>query len=182
MNRMTIVVASAALVLLTSCLTLREPDRQVRITTASPAAAFEKLRALGGMFEVAASAPTSDAEPLRALRVTTNWFQVSQNPPLLGRPFLADEGRVPTVVILSSHAWQRLFGKDPAIVGKIIDVGTNKCTVVGIVPDRDSNIDVYFPWMPSGDGYSLIALLRPGVTVKQAQAAIDTAGIQAKLE
>ena len=180
MNRWTPAVASAATLLLSACGT---PDRQVRISTASPAAAFEKLRALDRMFEVAASVRSADAEPLRVLHVSTNWFQVSQNAPLLGRTFLADEGLVPTVVILSSDAWRRLFGKDPPILGHIIDVGTNKCTVVGIVPDRTGyDVDVYLPWSPSGEGFSLIALLRPGVTLKQAQAAVDAAGVQAKLE
>ena len=181
MNRMILSIVSATpLLLLVSC---GRADRQVRISTTSPAAAFPKLRALDTLFEVAASIRSADAEPLRALHVSTNWFQVAQNPPLLGRAFLADEGLVPTVAILSSDAWQRLFGKDPTIIGHIIDVGTSKCTVVGIVPERSGyDIDVYLPWSPTGDGYSLIALLRPGVSLKQAQAAMDASGVKAKLE
>jgi hypothetical protein len=184
MNRMTQVVVSAAALFGSSCGISGDPaERPVRISTATPAATFEKLRALPAVLEVAASSPSADAAPLRVLNVSTNWCTVSQNRPLLGREFLVDEGRVPTVAILSYDAWQRLFGKDPGIVGRTIDVGVNKVTVVGILPRQSGrDFDVYLPWSPSGDGFSLIALLRPGVTLKQAQAAVDAAGIKAKLE
>ena len=53
-----------------------------------------------------------------------------------GTPFAAelDRPNAEPVVILSNELWQRLFGGDPAIVGKTIDVQGRNARVVGVTP------------------------------------------------
>jgi predicted permease len=109
----------------------------------------------------------------------------------------------PAVAILSYNFWKRLFNSDPNIVGKTITMngvaagsGTDKnlFTVVGILrPEFALNdeimptvasirqMDVFLP-LPLGadavnrrgdENYNLMARLKPGVTVEQAQADIS---------
>ena len=109
----------------------------------------------------------------------------------------------PAVVILSYNFWRRLFNSDPNIVGRSITLngiaagsGTDKnlFTVVGVLrpefllneevmPTVSSirQMDVFLP-LPFGadavnrrgdENYNLMARLKPGVTVEQAQADIS---------
>jgi predicted permease len=109
----------------------------------------------------------------------------------------------PPVVILSHNFWRRLFNSDPNVVGRSITLngiipgtGTdkNQFTVVGVLrPDFLLNeeimptvasirqMDVFLP-LPLGadavtrrgdENYNLMARLKPGVTVEQAQADIS---------
>src|SRR3954470_5178041 len=75
----------------------------------------------------------SRPERVNAVAVTANMFDVLGVRPMMGTPFAADLDRpnAEPVVILSSALWQRLFGADPAIIGKTIDVQGQKRRVVG---------------------------------------------------
>jgi hypothetical protein len=75
-----------------------------------------------------------------------------------------------------------MYGGDSGIIGQRVDLGGEKYTVVGIVRADVAEADVYLPWSPSGDSIMIVALLRPGVTLKQAQAAADAAGAKSSLE
>ena len=55
----------------------------------------------------------------------------------MGRTFTAaDEFATtpPPGILLSGAVWQRRYGSDPTIVGKVIDVNGNPTTVVGVMP------------------------------------------------
>ena len=109
----------------------------------------------------------------------------------------------PAVVVLSHAFWQRLFGGDPTVVGRSITLngiaegagaGKNQFTVAGVLgPDFLLNdeimptvasirqMDVFLP-LPFGadavtrrgdENYNVMARLRPGVSVAQAQADVD---------
>jgi predicted permease len=56
--------------------------------------------------------------------------------PLLGRLFTDSEARPggPDVVVLSHGLWQRRFGRDPAIAGKVIRLTGVPHTIVGVMP------------------------------------------------
>src|SRR5579871_65304 len=66
-----------------------------------------------------------------------NYFDVLQEPPVLGRSFSASdcavvgEGRV---VVLSHDFWRSKFASDPAIVGRKIVLDRQPFTVIGIAP------------------------------------------------
>jgi predicted permease len=120
--------------------------------------------------------------------------------PALGRLFLQDEDKPghPPTVILTDRVWRRLFGSDREIVGKSITLNGNPLTVAGVLQPElmlsaevmpsevpMDKIDVFLP-LPLGadavnrrtdENYNILARLKPGVTVQQAQADVSlTAG------
>jgi predicted permease len=115
---------------------------------------------------------------------------------LLGRILLPEEDAPgkPPVAILSNRAWQRLFNSDPAILGKSITLDGKPYSVAGVLqpgfmlnaevmPSEGpmDKIDIYLP-LPLGpdaaqrrgdENYNIVVRLKPGVSVRQAQADID---------
>src|SRR5204862_2158128 len=69
---------------------------------------------------------TGDGEPerLKAQAVSNEFLRVVGVPPMIGRDFVADDDRpgVPRRAILAYSLWQRRFGGDPAIVGRILQL------------------------------------------------------------
>ena len=103
---------------------------------------------------------------------------------LYGRDFLPEEGVAGKdhVVVLMNRLWKRL-GADPNIVGKKINLDGTAYTVVGVlapgVTDR-LNLQlavplVFTPDQVNHDFHWLLVMgrLKPGVTIKQAQANMD---------
>jgi putative ABC transport system permease protein len=75
-------------------------------------------------------------ESLRVAEITSSAFPLTRVPPLLGRPLQpADEapGAEP-VIVLGYEVWQRQFLQDPKIIGRVVSVGRNGRTVVGVMP------------------------------------------------
>ncbi len=73
-----------------------------------------------------------DPEPLSGVTVTTRFFDVVGIRPAVGRAFEASD--TAPVAILSDEVWSRLFGRDPAIVGKGITLNGWQGTVIGVMP------------------------------------------------
>ena len=131
---------------------------------------------------------TDTPEQLQGNPVTTNMFDVLRVRPLIGRNFRPDESdpKSDRVAMLSYGLWQRRFGGDPAVIGKAITLNGNQHIVVGVMPQ-----DFEFPgafcelWTPlrfatdtppARQAHFLYtrARLKPGVTLQQAQAEMDT--------
>src|ERR687893_1396964 len=79
---------------------------------------------------------TGDGDPERvpAARVSGDYFRVHGVAPALGRVFGPDED-VPgknRVVVLSDGLWRRVYGADPAAVGKTIQLNGEGYTVLGV--------------------------------------------------
>lgn len=128
--------------------------------------------------------------------VTGEFFNVLRGPPLIGRLFLPEEqqpGGTP-VAVLTYALWNEAFGGDRAAVGSTIRLNDATYTVVGVLPAWfrfPSWAGVYVPIstiLPTDRiltqrGFHadnrIVAKLRPGVSVVQAQAAM--AAIQARL-
>ncbi len=115
----------------------------------------------------------------------------------LGRLFVPGEdrpGQTPTA-LLSYGTWTRRYGADPQILGKTITLNGLPYEVVGVMPrsfslprevmptlDGAEQAEVLLPLpMPADaaqnrdhEDYNLIGKLRPGVSVRQAQAEMDT--------
>jgi len=129
---------------------------------------------------------TGDGEPERvmAFSVTSNFFPLFGVQPLIGRGFLPEEDRPGSnrVVVLSHSLWQSRYGGDPQILNREILLNGEKHTVVGVMPasfqflEREVRM-----WVPiaftseditnrGGHYLKVIARLKPGVTVTQAQA------------
>ncbi|HEV8146389.1 MAG TPA: ABC transporter permease [Bryobacteraceae bacterium] len=144
---------------------------------------------------------TGDGEPeqVRAAAVTANFFPLLGVPVERGRHFQAGEDvpNGPAVMVLSYRLWQRRYGADPNILGHVVRMQGAPFTVVGVMPERFElllpaeafQIDDADLWVTQrGDPrqvprnlttLSVIARIKPGVTIAQAQQEMD--GIAAQL-
>ena len=127
---------------------------------------------------------------ISAEMVSPNLFATLGVSPALGRNFLAEPvgsaaSKNADTVILSDAAWTAAYGGDPRILGRNVKINNKSYLVVGVMPPR-----IEIPFGPSfpqvwttvtlGDqdktryynspDYSVIARLRPGASIKTAQA------------
>jgi predicted permease len=142
------------------------------------------------------------AEEVRGMRATPSLFRLLRVPPALGRAFTDAEGEIGAErkVILSHGLWQRLYGGDPAVIGRDLRLGWTgqQYTIVGVMPPGFSFFesgygghalvpgqDIQF-WIPlaftpeqksdrarTRYGFFHVGRLRPGATVELVQAQID---------
>jgi putative ABC transport system permease protein len=136
---------------------------------------------------------SGDARPeeIAGVWATTNLFSVLEVQPLHGRLFLPyEEQREKAAVIVSYGLWRQHYGGDPQLVGKRIALNGESYPVVGILPasfDDAISTAASAPhaqlWIsgiePFEEGreshnYQVIARLRSGITLEQAQAEMDT--------
>src|SRR5215471_12494748 len=131
-----------------------------------------------------------EPERLEGRRVSANLFDLLGVPALLGRTFVTDDDRPGTHVVLLSHAlWQRRFGSDPSVIGQALALNGEAYTVVGIMPPfvqlpgystRNDQlwVPIAFPQEEAsqrGNHFlEVIARLKPGMTLKQAQVEMET--------
>jgi predicted permease len=128
-----------------------------------------------------------DAAHIEAALTSANFFTVLRATPQIGRVYSDDESRFgrDSVAVLSYGLWQRRFANDPAVLGRSIELDQRKYTIVGVMPKTmqyPSTADIYLPLAPtpaqlgnrSAHDYLVTARLRDGITVKQAQAEMQT--------
>jgi len=135
-----------------------------------------------------------EAQRIQAARVSATLFPMLGVSPQRGRVFSAEEDQVGknNVVMLSHGLWQRHFGADPAVIGKVVRLDERPYTVVGVMPPRfqfpytwTSFADAAELWIPlaitdsekrnraGSFDYGAIGRLKPGVSLAQAQANIE---------
>ncbi len=136
--------------------------------------------------EVMTLSSAGDPEALVAARVSSNFLEIVGTSPTVGRGFVPEEdhssGR--SAVILSEGLWERRFGADPQVAGRVLLLDSQPHTVVGVLP---KGFDLPFPevdvWVtrPSHSSHTparfwrfvttqdVIARLKPGTTLAQAQ-------------
>jgi predicted permease len=124
-----------------------------------------------------------DPEQVRALDVTYGTLQALGVQPALGRWFSQadDTPGTPDTVILSYGYWQRRFAGNGSTVGRTLIVDSQPRTIIGVMP-RDfrflnADPDLILPERFDRNkiflgnfSYQGIARLKPGVTLKQANA------------
>ena len=128
---------------------------------------------------------------MRAAEVTANLFGVLGVEPLLGRSFRSEDDNASSdpVALLSYPLWQRRFAADPGIVGKTMRANGRIYTVIGIMPPSfrfpigwlRADVEIWTPLVFSpadrndrrSTPLDVVARLAPGVTLQQAQSAID---------
>ncbi len=134
---------------------------------------------------------TGVAQPalLNGARVSPHFFDIHGIKPILGRAFREDEDQLgkDKVVILSHALWQSQFGSDPSILSRTIHLNNDSYQVIGVMPEgtvydrgfaqfwkplafEPSNMTRNFHW------FVALAKLKPGVTLAQARAQMDTVG------
>jgi putative ABC transport system permease protein len=121
----------------------------------------------------------SDSETLIEESVPGNYFRVLGLKPAIGRWF--GPADIPTsgdgaVAVVSWSYWNRRFHRDPSILGKQIFYNDAPKIVIGVAPRTyvgprvGSRTDL---WIPAAHfGLTMLARLKPGVTIEQAQAEI----------
>src|SRR5262245_58829956 len=90
-------------------------------------------------------------ERLVAQRVTCQWFEVFGVRPILGRLFTAEEDQpnANRVVILEHGTWQQLFGGDPSVIDRTIQLNQQAYKIIGVMGPEFRRRDVNF-WTPLG--------------------------------
>lgn len=127
--------------------------------------------------------------------VTPEIFSLLSAKPLAGRLLRPEDGKqgAAPVAVLSERLWRSRFGSNPALIGQSIALDKRSFTVVGILPasfhypddapPQDVWISVWndplFGPRMSQPGLPLlggIARLKPGVSLREAQAEMNTLG------
>ena len=135
-------------------------------------------------------------ERIFGARTQSSLLEMLGAKPLLGRLLLPEDDKPgkPDVAILTERVWRRLFNSDPAIVGKTIVLNGNPFIVAGVLqrsfmlnaevmPTETpmDKMDILAP-LPLGadaaknrgdENYNIMVRLKPGVSVRQAQADLD---------
>ena len=183
-----------------------EPDRIVTLMTSTsqggfPAASVPKYNTWRRQTQVLEDVSAYDTggpglnlggsdhpEQLKGIHVSYEFFHLFGVQPVIGRTFTAaeDRPRGGNVIVLSNGLWQRRFGSDPGIVGKVADTrrrilqGNRRagarlhvrsccrtCTCRSR-PIRNSTNQGHF--------FQAAARLKPGVSLSTAKAALKLAG------
>ncbi|HKV62158.1 MAG TPA: ABC transporter permease [Candidatus Acidoferrum sp.] len=186
-----------------------QPDRIVQLAETYQADSDEMslswnelqhLREYGQLFEHIAGytdvgfnlASGNEAEHVRGVPASAEYFQVFGVHPAYGRDFLPEEDRGggQRVAILSHALWTRRFGSDLGVIGRKILLSGDAFTVIGIMPagfdprsDSELNPGIRADvWVPlalvaktagSGENLGVIARLKAGVTREQLLSQMD---------
>jgi predicted permease len=141
---------------------------------------------------------TGQATPelIDAVFTSANMFSILDVKPMLGRAFLPEEDTPgkPETVMLSYGLWQRRFGGDAHAIGQTLTLNNKNYTIIGVMPADFSlsyevlptvgaipQPDLLLPlpmnaeqMSSQGDeNYNLLARLKPGVSIAQAQTELD---------
>jgi predicted permease len=100
-----------------------------------------------------------DARPLDAELVTPSFFRALGTQPALGRFFAPDEERAEgnKAVVLGYDLWKGRFNGDRGVLGRVVDVGGQQYTVIGVAPPEFTGIDLkrVDAWLPIGAATTL---------------------------
>ncbi len=142
----------------------------------------------------------SEPERIQTGVVSANFFNVLGVKPKLGRTFLSGDEQhgADAVLILSHDYWERSHHSDPHIVGKVFEMNNRPHTVIGVlppIPEFPDNNDVYMATSAcptrSSEQFkenrrsrmmSVFGRLKPGASVKQAEADLSTIAGRLKQE
>jgi putative ABC transport system permease protein len=182
-----------------------EPDRIVQLAESYQtqsdemsvtAKQLDSLREYGQLFDHIAGytdvgfnlATGNEAEHVRGVPASAEYFQVLGVHPFLGRDFFSEEDRGDgqRVAIVSHELWKRRLGSDPGVIGQKVLLSGDAYTLIGVMPagfDPRSNSELNpgvraDVWVPlalvantagSGENIGVIARLKPTVTPEQLQ-------------
>jgi putative ABC transport system permease protein len=123
---------------------------------------------------------------IKGSMITAGFFDALGIQPRYGRVFNESDEKTtdPEVVILSHHLWQDRFGGDRSVIGKSISLDGKSRAVVGVLSTDIpvlNQADLWFPAPFLNQGMQTrrshflrpIGLLKPGVTISQAQSELD---------
>jgi len=142
---------------------------------------------------------TGDGNPERVSvrRVSSNLLPMLGAKPALGRLFTAEEDSNPPshTALLTHGMWERRYGRDPKVLGQKLVMNGATHEIVGVLSPEfslskevvatlygDEQTDIVLPFplaaaantVRTGEDYNILGRLKPGVTVREAQAELDT--------
>ncbi len=157
-------------------LPVRDPERIVRLERRSPSNYTSEMsypsflfyrdhaKSLNATMAVLGVPPMQigdDVQPASVSFVTANYFGELGTPALYGRMLDAadDASDAPAAVVLSYGVWQRRFGGDPTIVGRVIRLNGVPVEVAGITPFTFASLGGQHPdlWLPISQYARLIS-------------------------
>jgi putative ABC transport system permease protein len=128
--------------------------------------------------------------------VSVGFFETLGVKPMLGRTFQREDGELgrDQVIVLKHTLWEKRFGSNPQIIGQTVTLNGKNHTVIGVMPPEFN-----FPygggemWAPlvftqedrqnRGSHYlQVMALLKPGVSIEQADAEIRSIADRLQVE
>lgn len=133
--------------------------------------------------------------------VSGQYFELAGIRPFLGRLLQPadDQPGADPVAVLTWSAWKGSLGGDPNIVGKKVRIDKQPFTIVGVAPEgfygteKLLQVDVFVPlvheaalegdsWLERRDSWHVFGdvRLKDGVTLKQAQAELNTIALRIK--
>jgi putative ABC transport system permease protein len=134
-------------------------------------------------------------ERIGGCRVTANFLTVLGVPPQLGRDFTEadDVPNGPKVALISDHMWRKRFGASREVLGQHLLVDGVSYEIIGVLQaivrvPLSRRAEIY---VPIGDvrtepgvllrdnhpGFGTLGRLKPGVTLEQARADLDTIAV-----
>jgi len=132
-------------------------------------------------------------EQVHGIHVTSNYFHLLGAPLALGRTINADEdsSHGPNVVVLSYGLWKSRFAGDDRIIGNAISLDKQSYTIIGVTGEGFHSEPEAQLWIPfhfnlnSTDQlhfFGVVARLRPGVSLAQANAQLNASCEAARRE
>lgn len=140
----------------------------------------------------------SESERFFGELITDGYFEALGITPAKGRFFLPSEDSTPgsaPVAVLSYNAWRVRFDRDPAIIGKALNINGATFTVVGVAPPGFLGVSAVFGpdvWLPATMAQEVlpvplqdvlqdrgkpffqgVARLKPGISRSQAEADLE---------
>lgn len=128
-------------------------------------------------------------EQIHGIHVTQGYFRLFGAPVILGRTFTPQEDAPNggNVVVLSYGFWQNKFAGDRNIIGKSLSLGNEPYTIIGVIGKQfvsDPEADIWLPFQfppvstDMNNFFHVAGLLKPGVTLAQANAQLQVAAAQ----
>ena len=150
--------------------------------------AFESLSLYMARAETVGDPGSMQQEEI--VRISPEFFQTLGVSPAVGRNFTEEEAAAQeNVIILTDAFWRQRFHSDPNILGRDTRINGIQRKIVGVLPPAfrflSSEARVFLPIKSDmeqrgpkarhsgGGGTHLIARLKPGATIAEAQAQID---------
>lgn len=193
---------------LTSSVPLEEGDRLVSLELWDSASSKPEPRVLRdyriwrdelksvqeiGAFRILAAtliAPGVQPESIRVAAMTASGFRAARVRPLMGRTLEDDDERphAPSVVVIGENVWRSRFAGDPAILGRMIQLGATPYAIAGVMPKNFAFPVNDHVWVPlreegpagveplTGPALMVFGRLAPGASLAAAQAELNAAG------
>jgi putative ABC transport system permease protein len=134
-------------------------------------------------------ADSGPPERVQGVRMSASAFTMLGVRPLLGRTLIAEDDRngARGVAVISYGLWSRRYARDPAMIGRAVNVNGEAREIVGVLPASFAlpNLDteIVVPLQPDSDSrrnlrnsvnfLRMVGRLKPNVTAQQAHAELE---------